>query len=135
MGEPGKSMVFGELESALRERILVLDGAMGTMIQQRHLEEVDFRGEEFKDHSLPLKGNNDILVLTQPEIIYEIHKVRRLASLAGGLSPASRSLAGVLGSGLGADRDQHIQRDCHRADRLRLPGPRSPPQPRSRPHR
>lgn len=58
----------------LKSRILVLDGAMGTMIQTYKLEEVDFRGEKFKDHKSPLKGNNDLLSITQPEIIKEIHR-------------------------------------------------------------
>lgn len=59
----------------LQQRIMVLDGGMGTMIQQQKLEEEGFRGEEFKTHTLPLKGNNDILSITQPDIIYKIHKV------------------------------------------------------------
>ena len=58
----------------LKSRILVLDGAMGTMIQTFNLEEVDFRGEKFKDHKSPLKGNNDLLSITQPKIIKEIHR-------------------------------------------------------------
>ena len=58
----------------LKSRILVLDGAMGTMIQTYKLEEVDFRGEIFKDHKSPLKGNNDLLSITQPKIIKEIHR-------------------------------------------------------------
>uniref|UniRef100_A0A673AL08 methionine synthase n=1 Tax=Sphaeramia orbicularis TaxID=375764 RepID=A0A673AL08_9TELE len=53
---------------------MVLDGGMGTMIQQHKLEEKDFRGNEFKEHPRPLKGNNDLLSLTQPHIIYNIHK-------------------------------------------------------------
>ncbi|MEQ2264119.1 hypothetical protein XENORESO_019723 [Xenotaenia resolanae] len=57
---------------------MVLDGGMGTMIQQENLEEEDFRGEEFKDHPLHLKGNNDLLSITQPAIIYKIHKVEYL---------------------------------------------------------
>ena len=56
------------------ERILILDGAMGTMIQRYNLSEADYRGERFKDHPMPLKGNNDILSLTQPHIIAEIHR-------------------------------------------------------------
>ncbi len=56
------------------ERILILDGAMGTMIQRYNLSEADYRGERFKDHPMPLKGNNDILSLTQPQIIGEIHR-------------------------------------------------------------
>ncbi len=61
------------LEAALRERILVLDGAMGTMIQRHTLEEADFRGERFRDHPKPLKGNNDLLSITRPDIIKGIH--------------------------------------------------------------
>jgi 5-methyltetrahydrofolate--homocysteine methyltransferase len=58
---------------ALKDRILILDGAMGTMIQRHKLEEEDFRGEIFKDHESPLKGNNDLLAMTRPDIIKEIH--------------------------------------------------------------
>ena len=63
-----------QIKSALKERILFLDGAMGTMIQRHNLSEKDFRGERFIDHSIDLKGNNDLLVLTQPEIIRGIHE-------------------------------------------------------------
>ncbi len=59
----------------LRERIMVLDGAMGTMIQRHKLEEEDFRALRFKDHPVPLKGNNDLLSVTQPQIIKEIHRL------------------------------------------------------------
>ncbi|CAL4066678.1 unnamed protein product [Meganyctiphanes norvegica] len=62
-----------EISAALRERILVIDGAMGTMIQRHKLEEEHFRGEEFKNHEHNLKGNNDLLSLTQPHIIQDIH--------------------------------------------------------------
>jgi 5-methyltetrahydrofolate--homocysteine methyltransferase len=62
------------LQSLLRDRILILDGAMGTMIQRHQLEEKDFRGERFQDHKHDLKGNNDLLCLTQPAIIKGIHK-------------------------------------------------------------
>ncbi len=65
---------FEQLEKILKERILVLDGAMGTMIQRRGLSEEDFRGERFKDHPNDLKGNNDLLSITQPEVIKEIHR-------------------------------------------------------------
>uniref|UniRef100_A0AAY4B6K4 Methionine synthase n=1 Tax=Denticeps clupeoides TaxID=299321 RepID=A0AAY4B6K4_9TELE len=58
---------------------MVLDGGMGTMIQQRNLEEKDFRGQEFKEHPKSLKGNNDLLSITQPEVIYSIHKDYLLA--------------------------------------------------------
>ncbi len=62
------------IEDILRERILVLDGAMGTMIQRHTLEEDDFRGERFKNHQHPLKGNNDLLSITRPDIIKDIHR-------------------------------------------------------------
>jgi 5-methyltetrahydrofolate--homocysteine methyltransferase len=58
----------------LEEKILVIDGAMGTMIQRHNLSEEDFRGERFKDHPHDLKGNNDLLSITQPEIIKGIHR-------------------------------------------------------------
>ena len=57
-----------------KKRILVLDGAMGTMIQQYQLEEKDYRGERFADFHLDVKGNNDLLSITQPHIIEAIHK-------------------------------------------------------------
>ena len=63
-----------EIYIALKERILVLDGAMGTMIQRYSLEEDDFRGNFFKNHHKPLKGNNDLLSITRPDIIKAIHK-------------------------------------------------------------
>ncbi len=63
-----------KIEDILRERILILDGAMGTMIQRHTLEEEDFRGERFKDHTHLLKGNNDLLSITRPDIIKEIHR-------------------------------------------------------------
>ena len=62
------------LELALQERILVLDGAMGTMIQQEGLGEADYRGERFSGHGSDLKGNNDLLSLTRPEVIASIHR-------------------------------------------------------------
>ena len=62
-----------ELHDLLKERILVLDGAMGTMVQRYALSDEDFRGQRFASHPVMLKGNNDILVLTRPDIIQEIH--------------------------------------------------------------
>lgn len=61
------------IKDHLKERILVLDGAMGTMIQRYELKEEDFRGDLFQNHHMPLQGNNDILCLTKPEIIKAIH--------------------------------------------------------------
>src|ERR1039457_2515419 len=63
-----------ELECLLRERIVILDAAMGTMIQGSNLDEAGFRGERFKDSPQDLKGNNDLLSLTQPQIIQAIHR-------------------------------------------------------------
>ena len=63
-----------KLQSLLEKQILVLDGAMGTMIQHCNLSEADFRGIRFKDWDCPLKGNNDLLSLQQPELIYSIHR-------------------------------------------------------------
>lgn len=65
---------MSKIEEIAKEKILVLDGAMGTMIQRHTLEEEDFRGEQFKNHNFSLKGNNDLLSITQPEIIKDIHR-------------------------------------------------------------
>jgi len=62
------------LQQLLKERILILDGAMGTMIQRYGLQEADFRNEKLKNHPYDLKGNNDLLSLTRPDVIKEIHK-------------------------------------------------------------
>jgi 5-methyltetrahydrofolate--homocysteine methyltransferase len=62
-----------DIRKELEQRILIIDGAMGTMIQRYKLEEADYRGERFKDYHLDVKGNNDLLCLTQPHIIEEIH--------------------------------------------------------------
>jgi 5-methyltetrahydrofolate--homocysteine methyltransferase len=62
------------IQELLKERILIIDGAMGTMIQRYKLEEADYRGERFKNWPSDLKGNNDLLCLTQPHIVKEIHK-------------------------------------------------------------
>jgi 5-methyltetrahydrofolate--homocysteine methyltransferase len=61
------------IKPLLSERILVLDGAMGTMLQAYEFTEDDFRGDRFANHSIPLVGNNDLLSLTQPQAIYEVH--------------------------------------------------------------
>ena len=63
-----------QLYAALGERILILDGAMGTMIQREKLQEADYRGERFADYPSDIKGNNDLLVLTQPELIERLHR-------------------------------------------------------------
>ncbi len=65
---------MSKLLQELSHRILILDGAMGTMIQRFKLEEKDYRGEQFKNHHLEVKGNNDMLSITKPEVILDIHK-------------------------------------------------------------
>ena len=62
-----------KIKDILKERVLVLDGAMGTMVQGYGLKEIDFRGSDFKDHPIDLMGNNDILSITRPDIVKEIH--------------------------------------------------------------
>ncbi|WP_110457287.1 methionine synthase [Shewanella algidipiscicola] len=71
--------ITAQISEQLESRILILDGAMGTMIQDHKLEEAAFRGERFKDWPCDVKGNNDLLVLTQPAIIKDIHKQYLLA--------------------------------------------------------
>tara|TARA_B100000674_G_scaffold464683_1_gene446920 strand:+ start:34094 stop:35098 length:1005 start_codon:yes stop_codon:yes gene_type:complete len=66
-------MVKPKIKDILKKRILVLDGAMGSLIQTYKLEEEDFRGERFKNHSHPLKGNNDLLAIVRPDVLKEIH--------------------------------------------------------------
>jgi 5-methyltetrahydrofolate--homocysteine methyltransferase len=66
--------ITDRLHQLLAQRILVLDGAMGTMIQRYMLTEADFRGERFRDHAHDLRGNNDLLALTRPDVVGEIHR-------------------------------------------------------------
>ena len=63
-----------DIRGLLKTKILVLDGAMGTMLQRNNFSEEDFRGERFKNFSHPLKGNNDLLSITQPEAVKEVHR-------------------------------------------------------------
>jgi len=65
---------MSNIEQILQHRILVLDGAMGTMLQRYNFSEADFRSERFKDYPSPLKGNNDLLSITQPQAISEVHR-------------------------------------------------------------
>lgn len=65
---------MSDIHKEIQKRILVLDGAMGTMLQQYKFTEEDFRGERFKDYPSPLKGNNDLLSLTQPEAVKAVHR-------------------------------------------------------------
>ncbi len=68
------SRTSGQIQEELKKRILVLDGAMGTMLQRQNFSEEDFRGERFKNFQHPLKGNNDLLSITQPEAVKEVHR-------------------------------------------------------------
>ncbi len=68
-----RSAVFDALHEQLRQRVLILDGAMGTMIQRHKLTEADFRGELLKDHPSDQRGNSDVLILTRPDVISSIH--------------------------------------------------------------
>ena len=94
-----------ELSALLARRLLVLDGAMGTMIQRHNLTEADYRGERFRDHPRDLKGNNDLLLLTRPDIIGGIHREYLEAGAdiletctfnATAVSQADYDLAGVV---------------------------------------
>ncbi|NUN93498.1 MAG: homocysteine S-methyltransferase family protein, partial [Verrucomicrobiae bacterium] len=74
MTAPLPSLDSGDrLRALFRERIVILDGAMGTMIQARRLDETAYRGAEFLHHPVDLKGNNDLLAITRPALIEEIH--------------------------------------------------------------
>jgi 5-methyltetrahydrofolate--homocysteine methyltransferase len=68
-----ESPAFAQLTALMRQRIIFIDGAMGTMIQRFKLTEADFRGERYASHGHELKGNNDVLVITRPDVIYDIH--------------------------------------------------------------
>tara|TARA_R110001632_G_scaffold6324_5_gene25865 strand:- start:47276 stop:48277 length:1002 start_codon:yes stop_codon:yes gene_type:complete len=70
---------MSKIYQEIQKRILVLDGAMGTMLQQYKFTEEDFRGERFKNYSSPLQGNNDLLSITQPEAVKEVHRKYFLA--------------------------------------------------------
>ena len=90
-----------QLEGLLQQRIAIIDGAMGTMIQQYKLEEADYRGERFKDYPSDLKGNNDLLCITRPDIIVAIHKkyleagadIIEMKFIAGAIGPMNKTLS------------------------------------------
>ena len=104
---------IARLPELLRERILVLDGAMGTLIQRHELDEADFRGDRFRDHPQDLRGANDLLALTQPDVIREHPR-------------------GVPGRRRRHHRDEHLQRQRGLAVRLRARGRGRGDQPRRR---
>ena len=98
------SPVEHRLRELMAERILILDGAMGTMIQQYHLTEEQFRGERFADHSQDVKGNNELLSLTRPSIIAEIHE----QYLAAGADLIETNTFGATAVAQGDYRLSHI---------------------------
>ncbi len=91
------SAVEEQLRALLLERILILDGAMGTMIQRYKLTEEQYRGDRFADHPSDVKGNNELLVLTQPQVIREIHE----AYLAAGADLLETNTFGATAIALG----------------------------------
>lgn len=91
-----------KLQDILKQRILILDGAMGTMIQRHKLTEADFRNEQLKDHPHPLKGNNDLLSITRPDIIKDIHR----QYFAAGADIAETN---TFGSTTVAQADYHLE--------------------------
>ena len=123
-----------EFRRLLGERILVLDGAMGTMIQRYKLGEADYRGERFRDWPRDLKGNNDLLSLTQPEVIAEIHRAyleagadiietntfNSNAPVAGRLRPARRSSRELNLDGRAASRAARADEVAARTGRPRF---------------
>src|SRR5690348_6476503 len=120
------------LESLIRQRILVLDGAMGTMIQSYKLGEAEYRGERFKDHPRDLKGNNDLLVLTQPDIVREIHRAY-LEAGADILETNSFNATRISQADYGTqDAAYEINREAARLARLECEAmtQRTPQQPR-----
>ena len=102
--------VTDELGAALRERILVMDGAMGTMIQREGLAEEDYRGERFADWADDLKGNNDLLSLTQPGVIRGIHD----AYLEAGADMVETNTFNSTSVSLSDYRLQHLVRELNR---------------------
>ncbi|MBL8331928.1 MAG: homocysteine S-methyltransferase family protein [Rubrivivax sp.] len=99
------------LPGLLAHRILIIDGAMGTMIQRHRLTEADFRGERFADHATDLKGNNDLLVLTRPDVISAIHE----AYLAAGADLIETNTFGATSIAQDDYRLGHIAREMNEA--------------------
>ncbi|MGD9021490.1 MAG: homocysteine S-methyltransferase family protein, partial [Lysobacterales bacterium] len=130
--QPWKDAQKAELlQRLLDEKILVLDGAMGTMIQPLELTEEDFRGERFAQHSLPLAGNNDLLTLTRPEAIAAIHH-EFLEAGADIVSTNTFNATGISQADYGTeDLVRELNREAARlakvvADRFTVRDPRKP---------
>lgn len=97
------------LKAIAKERILILDGSWGVMIQKRGLAEADYRGERFKDHGVQLKGDNDILCLTRPDIIAELHE----AYYAAGADISETNTFSATSIGQGEYEAQSAVRDIN----------------------
>jgi S-methylmethionine-dependent homocysteine/selenocysteine methylase len=111
-----------EFRALLGQRILILDCAMGTMIQSYGLPERDYRGERFEDHPKDLKGNNDLLCLTQPRIIRDIHE----AALDAGADIVETNTSTTMRPGSRARRRTAI-RSRRRRSPASWPAPWAPP--------
>ena len=109
------------LEALLQKRIVIIDGAMGTTLQQFKLSEADFRGERFKDHHKDLKGNGDILSLTRPDVIASVH--RRFLE-AGADIIETNTFNGQVISQADYDLEAIVDDTQHRERPPRLPRPR-----------
>ena len=96
-----------DIERIAKNRLLFLDGAMGTMVQRHRLTEADFRGTRFADHPRDLRGDNDILVLTQPDVIRGIHE----QYLAAGADMHRAGRDSEIG---GVEKRQALPRGCVR---------------------
>ena len=98
------------LLNAARERILVLDGAMGTMIQNLQFDEAAFRGERFKNFHRDLRGNNDLLILTQPQAIEDIHAAYLRAGADIVVAHMGLTTGGSIGAGTAVTLDDCVPR-------------------------
>ena len=96
--------IFAEIRNVLNERVMYIDGAMGTMIQRHKLKEPDFRGERYKNHTHDLQGNNDILSITRPDIIQQIHE-QYLAAGSDFLETNTFSATSIAQADYELDRD------------------------------
>ena len=110
---------MASIETLVRERILILDGAMGTMIQQYNLTEEDFRAERFKDHTGQMKGNNDILCLTRPDIIAGLHD--QYFTAGADISETNTFSATVIAQELGPASDYLRERLVHKIEHYATP--------------
>lgn len=108
---------MNNIKDILKERILILDGAMGTMIQRHKLEEEDFRNEELKDHTFDLKGNNDLLSVTRPDIIKEIH-IQYLKSGADIIETNSFTGTSIAQADYGLDSEYWVRKINFEAARI-----------------